>query len=74
MKTLKIDFGTRKRMDFMLVPLKNVYGIEVAEDDEPETDKIHLDTTEGILFLDAKKFVVNGKSLDDLLKEQGGNK
>lgn len=72
MKTLEIDYKTRKRMDFMLVPLENVYGIEIADDDELETEKIHISTTAGITFLNAKKFIVDGKSLDEIIKEQNG--
>lgn len=73
MRTLEIDYKTRKRMDFMLVPLENVYGIEIAEDDdELETEKIHISTTAGITFLNAKKFIVDGKSLDEIIKEQNG--
>ena len=75
MKTLEIDHKTRKQMDFMLVPLENIYGIEIAEDDdELETEKIHINTTAGITFLNAKKFIVNGKSLDEIIKEQEGKK
>lgn len=70
MKTLEIDYKTRKQMDFMLVPLENVYGIEIADDDELETEKIHISTTDGITFLNAKKFIVNGKSLDEIIREQ----
>lgn len=72
MKTLEIDYKTRKRMDFMLVPLENIYSIEIADDDELETEKIHISTTDGITFLNAKKFIVDGKSLDEIIKEQNG--
>lgn len=72
MKTLEIDYKTRKQMDFMLVPLENIYSIEIADDDELETEKIHISTTAGITFLNAKKFIVDGKSLDEIIKEQEG--
>ena len=75
MKRLDIDYQTRKRMDFMLIPLKNVIDIGISEDDDYiDTDIVYLAATEGITFLNAKKFIVNGKSLDELLGEQEGKK
>lgn len=75
MKMLRIDHGMRKQMNFMLVPLRNICGIEIAEDeDDLETEKIHLNTTDGITFLNSKKFVVNGKNLDEIINDQEGEK
>lgn len=75
MKMLEIDRRTRKRMNSLLVPLKNIQCIEVAEDeDDLETEKIHLNTTDGLALIDAESFVVLGKSLDEIIKEREGKK
>ena len=75
MKMLEIDYKTRKQMDFMLVPLENIYGVEIAGgENDAETEKIHLSTTDGITFLNAKDFIVSGKSLDEIINAQEGKK
>lgn len=75
MRFVEIDRRTRKRMNFLLVPLKNIQSIEIAEDEDGlETEKIHLNTTDGIAFMDADHFVVLGKSLDELINEREGKK
>jgi len=75
MKKLEIDRRTLKQMDFMLVPLRNINCIEVIEDENDlETEKIHLNMTDGITFLNSKKFIVSSKSLDEIINEQEGKK
>lgn len=63
----QIDEETRSKNDFVLIPLNDVDAIVISHD--LSYDSVRLKKAEGIMFLNSKKFVVNGKSLDKCIKE-----
>lgn len=68
MKALNIDHDLRKNMTHALVPIDNIICFDMAEDGDPETTKIHLATTDGIVFLNAKKWQTPDGTLQEYIE------
>lgn len=69
MTNLYLDKSLRKNCNFALIPLKNIQSIETPEEGELEPAKIYLNTIEGMMVLDSKKFIVNSKAIADAIEE-----